>query len=50
MVLVETSHTGNMGSIARAIKTIGLSRLYLVNPLVKPDSQAISLAAGAPAT
>lgn len=47
IVLVETSHTGNMGSVARAMKTMGLSNLYLVNPLVKPDSQAISLAAGA---
>jgi tRNA (cytidine32/uridine32-2'-O)-methyltransferase len=47
IVLVETSHTGNMGSVARAMKTMGLTNLYLVNPLVKPDSQAISLAAGA---
>lgn len=47
IVLVETSHTGNMGSVARAMKTMGLTNLYLVNPLLKPDSQAISLAAGA---
>ena len=47
IVLVETSHTGNIGSVARAMKTMGLTNLYLVNPLVKPDSQAISLAAGA---
>ncbi|WP_313655444.1 tRNA (cytosine(32)/uridine(32)-2'-O)-methyltransferase TrmJ [Pantoea sp.] len=47
IVLVETSHTGNMGSVARAMKTMGLTNLYLVNPLVRPDSQAISLAAGA---
>lgn len=47
IVLVETSHTGNMGSVARAMKTMGLSNLYLVNPLITPDSQAISLAAGA---
>lgn len=47
IVLVETSHTGNMGSTARAMKTMGLNQLYLVNPIVKPDSQAISLAAGA---
>ncbi|WP_147199206.1 tRNA (cytosine(32)/uridine(32)-2'-O)-methyltransferase TrmJ [Pantoea sp. CCBC3-3-1] len=47
IVLVETSHTGNMGSVARAMKTMGLTNLYLVNPLVKPDSQAIALAAGA---
>ena len=42
IVLVETSHTGNMGSTARAMKTMGLTNLYLVNPLIKPDSQAIA--------
>lgn len=47
IVLIETSHTGNMGSAARAMKTMGLSKLCLVNPIVKPDSQSISLAAGA---
>ncbi|WHP83296.1 tRNA (cytosine(32)/uridine(32)-2'-O)-methyltransferase TrmJ [Edwardsiella anguillarum] len=47
IVLVETSHTGNMGSTARAMKTMGLTNLYLVNPLVRPDSQAIALSAGA---
>lgn len=47
IILVETSHTGNIGSTARAMKTMGLSNLYLVNPLIKPDSQAIALAAGA---
>lgn len=47
IVLVETSHTGNMGSVARAMKTMGLKHLYLVNPIVKPDSQTIALAAGA---
>ncbi|MGL5727557.1 MAG: tRNA (cytosine(32)/uridine(32)-2'-O)-methyltransferase TrmJ [Plesiomonas sp.] len=47
IVLVETSHTGNMGSTARAMKTMGLTNLYLVNPKVEPDSQAIALAAGA---
>lgn len=47
IVLVETSHTGNMGSVARAMKTMGLSNLTLVNPIVKPDSQSTALAAGA---
>ncbi len=46
IVLVETSHTGNMGSVARAMKTMGLTNLWLVNPLVKPDSQAIALGRG----
>lgn len=32
IVLVETSHPGNIGSVARAMKTMGLSQLFLVNP------------------
>ncbi len=47
IILVETSHTGNMGSTARAMKTMGLTNLYLVNPLAQPDSHAIALSAGA---
>ncbi|TNG96302.1 tRNA (cytosine(32)/uridine(32)-2'-O)-methyltransferase TrmJ [Pasteurellaceae bacterium USgator11] len=47
IVLVETSHTGNIGSAARAMKTMGLSSLYLVAPKILPDEQAIALSAGA---
>ena len=47
IVLVETSHPGNIGSSARAMKTMGLSRLYLVNPEAFPDQRAHDLAAGA---
>lgn len=47
IVLVNTSHTGNIGSAARAMKTMGLSHLYLVNPKQLPDGQASALAAGA---
>ncbi|OIN14417.1 tRNA (cytosine(32)/uridine(32)-2'-O)-methyltransferase TrmJ [Oceanisphaera psychrotolerans] len=47
IVLVNTSHTGNIGSAARAMKTMGLSDLWLVDPVSPPDSQAIALAAGA---
>ena len=32
IVLVETSHPGNIGSVARAMKNMGLSRLALINP------------------
>ena len=32
IVLVETSHSGNIGSASRAMKTMGLSNLYLVSP------------------
>ncbi|OOF48551.1 tRNA (cytosine(32)/uridine(32)-2'-O)-methyltransferase TrmJ [Rodentibacter trehalosifermentans] len=46
IVLVETSHSGNIGSSARAMKTMGLSQLYLVSPK-SVDEQAIALAAGA---
>ncbi len=45
IVLVETSRTGNMDSTASAMKNMGLTNLYLVNPLIKPDSPAIALAA-----
>lgn len=47
IVLVNTSHTGNIGSTARAMKTMGLSNLYLVDPVSPPDGQASALAAGA---
>ncbi len=47
VILVETSHSGNIGSAARAMKTMGLSQLRLVNPLQPIDEQAIALSAGA---
>ncbi|MBU3021792.1 tRNA (cytosine(32)/uridine(32)-2'-O)-methyltransferase TrmJ [Aestuariibacter sp. A3R04] len=47
IVLVNTSHTGNIGSTARAMKTMGLSNLYLVDPVKAPDGHASALAAGA---
>lgn len=47
IVLVGTSHTGNIGSVARAMKTMGLSRLCLVAPKELPDGQSYALAAGA---
>lgn len=47
IVLVNTSHTGNIGSVARAMKTMGLSDLVLVDPVQAPDSHASALAAGA---
>jgi tRNA (cytidine32/uridine32-2'-O)-methyltransferase len=36
IVLVNTSHTGNMGSAARAMKTMGLTQLVLVDPQAQP--------------
>jgi len=47
IVLVSTSHPGNIGSTARAMKTMGLKQLVLVNPKKYPHSQAIDMAAGA---
>ncbi|QTH65303.1 tRNA (cytosine(32)/uridine(32)-2'-O)-methyltransferase TrmJ [Psychrosphaera ytuae] len=47
IVLVNTSHTGNIGSVCRAMKTMGLSDLVLVDPVQEPDSHASALAAGA---
>ena len=47
VVLVGTTHTGNMGSVARAMKTMGLSQLCLVAPKTAPDGQAYALSAGA---
>ena len=46
IILVETSHSGNIGSAARAMKTMGLSQLYLVSPK-GVDEQTFALAAGA---
>ena len=47
IVLVETSHTGNIGSAARAMKTMGLHHLCLVSPKSLPDEQTLALSAGA---
>ncbi|MBB1386196.1 MULTISPECIES: tRNA (cytosine(32)/uridine(32)-2'-O)-methyltransferase TrmJ [unclassified Pseudoalteromonas] len=47
VVLVNTSHSGNIGSAARAMKTMGLSKLYLVDPACEIDSHASALSAGA---
>ena len=47
IILVATSHPGNIGSTARAMKTMGLSSLYLVKPKSFPDSRAKEMAAGA---
>ncbi|QNM98381.1 RNA methyltransferase [Chitinimonas koreensis] len=47
VVLSHTSHPGNIGSVARAMKTMGLSRLYLVNPKRFPDPEATALASRA---
>lgn len=48
-VLVRTSQPGNIGAAARAIRTMGFSRLVLVAPQRFPDPEATAFAAGADA-
>lgn len=47
IVLVNTTHPGNIGGAARAIKNMGLSRLYLVAPKDYPADRAVWRAANA---
>jgi tRNA/rRNA methyltransferase len=47
VVLSHTTHPGNIGAAARAMKTMGLQHLYLINPRFFPDPQATAMAAGA---
>ena len=47
IILIETSHPGNIGSAARAMKTMGLQELYLINPHEFPSDVAKALAVGA---
>lgn len=47
IILVEPSHPGNIGAVARAMKTMGLSKLSLVNPRKFPHQTAYDLASKA---
>ena len=47
IVLVETTHPGNIGATARAMKNMGLTRLSLVKPQRYPSHEATARAAGA---
>jgi len=47
VVLSHTTHPGNIGATARAMKTMGVSRLYLINPKIFPAEEANARAAGA---
>ncbi|MDO6825104.1 tRNA (cytosine(32)/uridine(32)-2'-O)-methyltransferase TrmJ [Marinobacter sp. 1_MG-2023] len=47
IVLVETSHSGNIGAVARAMKNMGLANLWMVNPNSFPDEASYARAAGA---
>ncbi len=47
IVLVDTTHPGNIGATARAMKVMGLQQLYLVRPRHYPDAKATAMASGA---
>ena len=47
IVLVNTTHPGNIGGVARAMKNMGLAELYLVQPREYPAPRAVWRAAGA---
>lgn len=47
VILVETSHPGNIGAVARAMKNMGASKLRLVNPRHFPSAEADARASGA---
>ena len=47
VVLVNTSHPGNIGGVARAMKNMGLQQLTLVQPAVFPSAEATARASGA---
>lgn len=49
VVLVDTSHPGNIGAVARAMRTMGLAHLSLVRPKRFPCADATARAAGADA-
>jgi TrmH family RNA methyltransferase len=46
-VLVEPSHPGNIGAVARGMKNMALRKLVLVRPRVFPHSEAVARASGA---
>lgn len=47
IVLVNTTHPGNIGAVARAMKNMGLRELYLVDPRIYPSAEATARASGA---
>jgi TrmH family RNA methyltransferase len=46
IVLADTSHTGNLGASARAMRNMGLDTLVLVRPQAAPDTESFARAAG----
>ncbi|MFT5770510.1 MAG: tRNA (cytidine32/uridine32-2'-O)-methyltransferase, partial [Lysobacterales bacterium] len=47
IVLIDTTHPGNIGATARAMKVMGVTSLHLVNPAIYPHADATARASGA---
>lgn len=47
IVLINTSHPGNIGAVARSMKNMNLSELHLVEPRIFPHADATARASGA---
>jgi TrmH family RNA methyltransferase len=47
VILINTTHPGNIGATARAMKVMGLSSLHLVTPKLFPNAEATAMASGA---
>lgn len=47
IILINTSHPGNIGATARAMKTMGLKKLFLVEPKIFPHVNANEMASSA---
>ena len=47
VVLINTTHPGNIGATARAMKVMGLTNLHLVTPKTYPSADATAMASGA---
>jgi len=47
VILINTTHPGNIGATARAMKVMGLTSLHLVTPKIFPNAEATAMASGA---
>ena len=47
IVLINTTHPGNIGATARAMKVMGLQQLHMVTPKTYPCAEATAMASGA---
>jgi TrmH family RNA methyltransferase len=47
IVLINTTHPGNIGATARAMKVMGLAQLHMVTPKTYPCAEATAMASGA---